>query len=299
MKILNNLYIFIIIIVLVSCSNSRMIQNYHNNNLILNEQQTKLIDLGDGWFQVTESIFIQNITPEKAREKAIEKACIRAIEFYSGVEITVRDLGIQAENNNKVLLDNFSSITQQITHGIITEKEILKEEIISKENNLVKVVTVKVKIENQKGKKDPAFQITANLNRDYYRDGEEIELFVKSSKDCYLTVLNICSNDSVYVIFPNKYRKDNFLKAGDTFHLPNSKDNEIGLYFPVKLLPNKNEDVEMIKIIAAKKKINFSSLYSFSAYGTYQTALKDLQNWLIQIPRNEVEEFDLQYFIVE
>ena len=89
------------------------------------------------------------------------------------------------------------------------------------------------------------------------------------------------------------------MKSGETFQLPNSKDKEMGLYFPVNLLPNKNKDVEMIKVIATKQKIDFSSLCSFSAYGTYQSTLKDLQNWLLHIPRNEIEEVDLQYFIVE
>jgi len=122
-------------------------------------------------------------------------------------------------------------------------------------------------------------------------------LSVKSSRDCYLTILNICSNDSVYVIFPNKFRNDNFIKSGELFQLPNSNDKKIGLYFPVNLLQNKNEDFEMIKVIATKQKIDFSSVYSFSAYGTYQSALSDLQKWLLKIPRDEIEEIDLQYFI--
>ena len=144
---------------------------------------------------------------------------------------------------------------------------------------------------------DPAFQITAKLNREFYKDGEKLEIELKSSKDCYITILNICSNDSVYVLFPNNYRKNNFVKSGEIFQLPNSDDKNIGLYFPVNLLPNKIEDFEMIKLIATKQKIDFSSVYSLSSYGTYITALRDLQNWLLKIPSNEIEEVDLQYFI--
>jgi hypothetical protein len=161
------------------------------------------------------------------------------------------------------------------------------------------VITIKVKVDKQKGEKDPAFQITANLNRQYYKNGEEMELSVKSSKDCYLTILNICSNDSVYVLFPNKYKKDNFIKSGELFQLPNSNDKKMGVYFPINLLPNKREDIEMIKVIATRQKIDFFSVYSLSAYGTYQSALKDLQMWLLKIPRNEIEEIDLQYFIAK
>jgi len=262
-----------------------------------NISKSELTNLGNGWIKVTESMPIENITPEKAKEKAILKACKRAIEYFNGIEVSSRLIGILAETQNKVLLDNFSSITQQTTQGIILEKEIIEEEIISNGNLLQKVITIKVKVGKQKGEKDPSFEINANLNREYFIDGEEIELSVKSSKDCYLTILNICSNDSVYVIFPNEYRNDNFVKSGELFQLPNSNDKNNGLYFPVNLLSNKNEDLEMIKVIATQHKIDFSSVYSFSAYGTYRSSLRNLQTWLLKIPRNEIEEVDLQYII--
>jgi len=291
------LVLFLLMILFISCTNSKLVSNNDNIKIISNNAQNEFLELGDGRFQVTESVIIENITPEKAKEIAIQKACKRAIEFYSGIEISGRILNFQAENQNQILIDNFSSITQQTAQGIIIEKEIIKDEIISRENRLIKVITIKVKVDKQKGEKDPSFKITANLNRDYFKDGEEMGLSVKSSKDCYLTILNICSNDSVYVIFPNEYRNDNFIRSGELFQLPNSNDKRIGLIFPVNLLPNKNEDLEMIKIIATKQKIDFSSVYSFSAYGTYQSALKDLHKWLLKIPRNEIEETDLQYFI--
>jgi hypothetical protein len=289
-----------ITLIFINCSLNHYNQPEQPNKLTSVSQiqnSNKLIDLGNGWFEVTESIVIENITPEAAKEKAIQKACKRAIEYFSGIEVSGRVIDLQAENQDEILLDNFSSIIRQTTQGIILVKEIIKEEIISNWNQLQKVVTIKVKVGKQKGEKDPAFEISSELNREYFKDGEEMELSVKSSKDCYLTILNICSNDSVYVIFPNEYRKDNFIKSGETFLLPNSNDKEIGLYFPVNLLPNKNDDIEMIKVIATKQKIDFSSIYSFSAYGTYQSTLKDLQSWLLKIPRNEIEEIDLQYFI--
>lgn len=287
-------------ILITSCAGSKLVSNNEHNKIISNGNlQSNLVELGNGWFEVTESSIIENITPEEAKEIAIQKACKRAVEYFSGVEISGRVIDIHAENQNEILLDNFSSITTQTTQGVVLEKEIISEEIISNGIQLQKVIILKVKVGKQKGEKDPTFEIISELNREYFKDGEEMELSVKSSKDCYLTILNICSNDSVYMIFPNRYRKNNFMKSGETFQLPNSKDKEMGLYFPVNLLPNKNKDVEMIKVIATKQKIDFSSLYSFSAYGTYQSTLKDLQNWLLHIPRNEIEEVDLQYFIVE
>ena len=63
-----------------------------------------------------------------------------------------------------------------------------------------------------------------------------------------------------------------------TFLLPDQKDKQMGLNLKVNLASGKHKDVEMIKIIAAKEKIDFSSVYSFSsAYGTYKSTLRDLQ----------------------
>jgi len=296
----NSIIYFFIVIFISGCSvNKQNISTPPKEVISISQNISKseLIDLGNDWFEVTESVVVKNITPEEATEKAIQRACKKAIEYFSGIEVSGRLIGIQAANQDKILLDNFSSITQQTTQGIILEKEIIKEKNISDGNQSKQVVTVKVKVGKQKGEKDPSFEIDANLNREYFKGGEEMELSIKSSKTCYLTILNICSNDSVYVIFPNEYRKNNFVKSGELFHLPNSKDKEIGLYFSVNLLPNKKEDIEMIKVIATKQKIDFSSIYSFSAYGTYQSTFIDLQNWLLKIPRDEIEEVDLQYFI--
>ncbi len=297
----NFILISLWVIIFLGCSaikHSTPTQSKEIISASLDNANLKLIALGNDWFKITESVTIENITPEKAREIAILKACKRAIEYYSGVEIKGRILNIQAENHEEIVLDNFSSITQQISQGIILEKELVNEEIISKGNIFKKVITIKVKVGRQKGEKDPSFGLIAELNREYFKDGEEIELSVKSSKNCYLTILNICSNDSVYVIFPNEYRNNNVIKSGELFLLPNSNDKKNGLYFPVNLLPNKNEDIELIKVIATKQKIDFSSIYSLSAYGTYQSTLIDLQKWLLKIPRNEIEEIDLQYIIL-
>ena len=295
----SNVVILVCLITLWGCSSTKNVvsQKPQEIKIITEPIESEIKDLGNGWFEVIGQAFIQNITPEEAKDLAILDACKKAIEYYSGVEISGRILDIQAESQGKILLDNFSSLSSQTSTGIVLEKKLIHEEIKSDGNNLVKVVILRVKVGKQKGEKDPYFTIEPSLNREYFKEGEEIELTIKSTKDCYLTVLNICSNDSVYVIFPNQFRSDNFLRAGEQFFLPNKNEKEIGLTFPVELLPGKDEDVEMLKILATKEKIGFSSVYSFSAYGTYHSALKDLQKWLIKIPRSEIEEVDLQYFI--
>ena len=248
-------------------------------------------DLGNGWFEVTAFVVIENITPEEAKEKAIQKACQTAIEQFSGVEVTGRTSLIEVESGSEITIDHFSKLTNQTSNGIILEKEIIKEENITKNSILYKSVTVKIKVGKQEGERDPFFTIEAKLNKDYFKEGEELELEITPSKDCYLTILNIMSDENVSTIFPNKYRKDNFIKANQCFLLPNEQDKEKGISFKIGLLPVKEEDTEIIKILATKEPVNFQ------INSDYKTALESLHNWLISIPQDQIAEFDLQYFI--
>ena len=290
-----------LLISLFTCSQNKTIISEQPQKIetIYQTEKSEIKDLGNGWFEVIGTAIIQNISPEEARELAIQKACKKAIEYYSGVEISGRTLSLQAESNEKILLDNFLQLINQTSNGIILEKEVLDEYTKVSGNILKKVVILKVKVGKQKGEKDPYFNLTANLNREYFKENENLEITVIPTKDCYLTVFNICSNDSVYIIFPNQYRKDNYVEAGEEFILPNENDRKIGLSFPVYLLPGKEEDTEIIKIIATKKPILFQSFQSISAYGTYQSAIIELLKQLIKIPRGEIEEFDLEYFILK
>jgi hypothetical protein len=89
------------------------------------------------------------------------------------------------------------------------------------------------------------------------------------------------------------------VNAGQLFRLPNEDDARLGLSFPARLLEGRDKDAEMIKVLATKENISLTGSHSLSTYGTYELALKRLLNWLTQIPRDEIEEVDMQYFITE
>ena len=253
--------------------------------------QPILKELGGGWFEVTTSATIENITPEQAKDIALEKAYKAAIEYFSGVEVTGRTSYIQAENKDVILIDYFSKLTNQTSQGIILEKEILKEKIVTSGNSIYKIITIKLKVGKQSGIKDQNFNVNAELNKEYYKVGESLQLFVTPSIDCYLIIFNIMSDENVATIFPNEFREGNLVKANQEFLLPNEVDKNNKLSYELVLLPGRKEDTEIIKIIATKKPINFQ------LNTDYETAFESLQNWLITIPRNEMEEIDLQYYI--
>jgi hypothetical protein len=291
-KSILNLSLLLILIFGYSVNNHAQIEQSNKLTLVSQLQSyNNLVNLGNGWLEITEFVIIANITPEQAREKAIRKACQMAIEQFAGIEVTGRISLIQVESNNEITMDHFSKLTNQVSNGIILEKEILEEENITENNLLYKRVTVKLKVGKQQGESDPYFSLDASLNKTYFKEDEELFLSVIPSKDCYLTILNIMSDENVVTIFPNQYREDNFVKAGDVFELPNKSDIKQGIMFKVNLLPERLEDSEIIKIIATKEPV------SIKINSDFNTAFEALQNWLITIPRDQIEEVDLQYFI--
>ena len=255
--------------------------------------QPQISDLGDDYYQVIISIPIENITPEQAKEMAIKRACQMAIEQFSGIEVTGRTSLIQVESNDEITMDHFSKLTNQISNGVILNKEIIEEENVTENNRIYKRITTKIKVGNQSGEADPFFSLSANLNKIYFQNDEELILNVTPTKDCYLTILNIMSDENVATVFPNQYRKENFVKANELFELSNENDKKLGIKFKVHLLPDKTEDTEIIKIIATKEPV------SININSDFTTAFEALQNWLVTIPRDQIEEVDLQYFIVK
>jgi len=291
------LIVLISVLSFVSCAqNTKVTEITRINAVTFETYESGIKNLGDDWIESTAQIQITNIKPEEAREQAINKACEQALEFF-GVDVKGRKIIIIGEDAGNVTRDDYLHITDQTTQGIIEDKKIINEQVIIADNSLFSQVTVQVKIGKQEGEKDPYFSLDASLNKEHFQEYETLEISCVPSKDCYFTILNICSNDTVYVLFPNQYREENFIKAGDTFEMPNEQDSNIGLSLPVGLLPGKITDIEIIKIIATKEKLNLVEFKNDMIYGTYSACLNKLMQRLITIPQDQIVEYDLVYFV--
>ena len=184
---------------------------------ILISQSPDIIKLGNDWYQITSFVTISNITPEEAEKKAIEDALRKAVEHHSGIEINSRSTSFQSETNENIGLDWFSQMTNALSEGVVLEKEVVRSSHKTLLGTLIYEVVVKVKVGQQKGERDSLFKLKANLDRIVYKDGDEVNITVSSTMDCYLYLFNLSSNDSVYVFLPNEHIEDNYLESGERF----------------------------------------------------------------------------------
>jgi TolB-like protein len=67
---------------------------------------------------------------------------------------------------------------------------------------------------------NPSFNADVWTDKKEYEVNEKIVFFVKADKNGFLTMLDVGPNGNITVIFPNKYHKDNFIRAGVTYQVP-------------------------------------------------------------------------------
>ena len=266
-----------------------------------NGQSTQLpdvnvVNLGENWYKSTAWVTIHDdLTIAEARSQARTEALKNIIEYYCGTEINSTSLSIISETDMKMDMDHFSLFTNTMSRGIILEKEIIAEKRKLYAEDLVFVVTLKARAGKLDGASDPFFKIEASLNRQRFQNGDEMIIQINSSKDCYIYVLNILSDETVTALLPNQYIENNFLGKGQSLRVP-PKEGSI-TKFRVGLPEGVPHATEMILVLAIKASDSNEQKTFDLNLGNYQMALKELMEFIIAFPRDQVEQVNLQYVI--
>ena len=121
---------------------------------------------------------------------------------------------------------------------------------------------------------------------------DELTFDIWASKNCYLYLFNILSNDSVSLLIPNSYIRDNYYSVDK--EVQEFEKGLSNLSFEVALPPGKDYVIEALYIVAMKNKLDFvSNSLNGSEAGIipgYQAAIADIQAWMIQVPRDQRTE---------
>ena len=252
------------------------------------------------WVTCTGDAAIQNISSEEAKTIALRNARLDAIEQVCGVSLQAETMVMDFQTAGDFI--------HSISYGqVVEEKDKNWDTITLPAENpndppiLIYKITMQAKVVSREEKPDPAFKINLKLNRTTYQSGDEVIFNIKTTQDCYLTILNLAANDSVYILFPNKFVEDNFFEKNSSIQIPNKKNREQGFHIRVKTLPGFNKNSEVVKVIATKQRIDFIEKIdlskTFSPIGTPKMALTKLARWLSQIPVSERTEASAVYTV--
>lgn len=244
------------------------------------------------WVTVTGESYGENKTPEEARKSALQDAREKAIAEVVGIAIASQKIDLQTN-----YIDAFSSLSQSATNGKIIEEKIVRWDVenikISKDKPpvLMYKVTLKAKVAKEEYALDPKFKLSVQLNNLSFREKEEMIIKIKSSKDAYITVFNILSNDTVIILFPNQFMKNNFLNADKVYEIPSREWREKGIHFRTGLPSGMDKVSEMIMVIGTKENIPFQPKelreWGTGVLPTYQDAITAVNRWLVSIPLNK------------
>ena len=81
-----------------------------------------------------------------------------------------------------------------------------------------------------------------------YASGEDVRLFVETSKDAYVTVLNVDPAGETTVLFPNRWQSDNFVAAGRALEVP---DRDAGF----RIVVSGGVGAELLKVVASTEPV--------------------------------------------
>jgi hypothetical protein len=242
-----------------------------------------------------------NITPAEGWKTAINNARANAIKEVVGVHITeevYRNISETSSGDESNIHDAFSRLSRSNSYGKIIEEEILDRQTIIENDIPVYKVNLRAKVVEDEGKDDPGFSVEIIMSKNVFYDkrpnsSDELKFDIWASKNCYIYLFNILSDESVSLLIPNKYIQNNFYSTEkDIQEFEKQLSN---LSFEVGLPAGVDNVIEALYIVALKNRFDFvSNNISLSMEGiipTYQAAITDIQSWIIQVPRDQRAEF--------
>ena len=251
------------------------------------------------WVTVEGTAPMEHISKEEARGLAIEDAMGKAVEEVVGANISAETLVVNLRLSGSIL--------GAIPYGRVIDKEILEEgaKEIHKEGqetpSLLYWVKMKAGVAEETTGEDPSFRLEASLNSSSFKDGDEMEIHLRPTKDCYFSVFNILEDEKILRLIPNRVKEDNFLTANETFSFPDENDKSRGIELRVHTPEDKDAVTESIYILALKQPFELhAARFQEGIYGVYngQTAfMKDLIKDIVGIPLSERAEQFIQYTI--
>ncbi|MFC1725509.1 DUF4384 domain-containing protein [candidate division KSB1 bacterium] len=259
------------------------------------------------WVEVSgEAILEGNKTRNEVQNEALQDAKRKAIELICGV--TVKDRIMILEKSDDPVTKAVS-LTECFSSGRIIEEKNIKwstETKVIQEGKapvVIYIVNLEIKVvKNVKSSK--SFNLNLSLNQEQFYTGDQIRIKVNPSEDCYITILNFASDNNVYVLFPNPYQKENFIKKDHDTIIPSNSEIKRGIEYEVSLPIGINSHIEVIKVIGSKKNNPIKAIdkldRSVGGYKVFSstTDYTKVTKWILSLPDGEFAEEDIQYNII-
>ena len=251
----------------------------------------------------------EDIPRRQVKNKVRAEALAEAVVQVVGSEIQVGEI-LNVEETDTELGEIFLKMVRLDAAGKAVDWETLEENIETREvsgigEELYYYLKLRVVVAKEQGRPS-GFKVGLKLNHKLFYDrgepvdNDEVIATVNANQDAYLTIFSI-NEDTIQVLFPNKWMPDNFVKAFEDFEFPSADWRARGVRLRVKLPPDRAQSEELIFVAATEKNIPFAELTGELDGGeltTLQSTLKQLNRWLVNIPL-DARAVDFEGYIIQ
>jgi len=250
------------------------------------------------------------VTPRQLREQAVQAALAEAIQQATGRQVASL-VDYVTEDRAGAVQERFNRIIRETATGTVVRHEVLGEqwrEGSAGTPGATLEVLVRAWVRPAAQRSAPPFDVQLTLNGSRFLDrgvperSDEVVMRVASSADVWLTVF-LVTEDSVEVLFPNRYVPELRVRAGQGAEVPSSQlREELGLRLRTTLPAGIPARSERLTIVATRQPIPFPGVArrqgtDVATVPTIRDTFDALAKWLLTIPMNDRAVVDATYEI--
>lgn len=296
-------YIAHCVVALPKSEVSRILRAYHGPSEVAFESSDVSPVLSDGiWVTAEGTVLVgDDSTIAEARTRSRDEARRKAIEQAIGIFVRAR-----------TVVYNFGlaeDLVHSIVRGVVIDEQILSEglreiDIGKGQKALVHETTLNARIRPVPAERRNDFVIKGDLNKSIFFANEEMVITVAASEAAYIHIFNVDQDNAVTVLFPNKFRRDNYVIGMKEFTFPDENLREMGVRLRVVPPAGVTKALEKIKLIATKKNLELPqgkfNDASFQTYQGHDTGLvTDLMKELTELEDTEWAENTISYEVLK
>ena len=291
------------VVVLPKTEVSRILRAYHGPSEVAFESSAASPMRSDGiWVTAEGTVFFgDHTTIAEARTHSRDEARRKAIEQAIGIFVRARTVVY-----NSGLAED---LVHSIVRGVVIDEQILSEglqevDIGKGQKALVHDTTLKARIRPVPAERRNDFVIKGDLNKSIFFTDEEMVITVAASEAAYIHIFNVDQDNAVTVLFPNKFRRDNYVIGMKELIFPDHDLREMGIRLRVVPPAGVTKALEKIKLIATKKNLELPqgkfNDASFQTYQGHETGLvTDLMKELTELEDTEWAEKTISYEVLK
>lgn len=218
---------------------------------------------------------IANISPEQARERAIELAKTEALR-QAGAEEWVQSFDfLEKREESKKFEEFFHSLTSVQSMGSVVDWKVNKENKgVDAFGSLFYEVSLDATVVLYKTRSDPSFQMSVNGIHPVYKNEEKMSFEVVPQQDGFLKIFLLDEARAVSLLYPNQHEPQASMRGATTYKFPQSP------HFNYEVYTDKKEETNYLFLVYTRRDVPYRGSDDFSDFIEYVYTMEPAERYV-------------------